>query len=97
MTEEEKNTFKFWRRFYLIVLIVAIIDICLCSCTNHEYCNRHFDTGIVERVEKSFAYHKKYKVCVKELNMSTLGKFDYYWFYTNDLLQVGDTIHIGKK
>lgn len=96
MTKEEKNAFRFWRRFYLIVLIVAIIVICLCSCTNHNYCNRHRENGVVEKVEKSDAY-AKYKVCVKERGKGTLTKYDYYWFYTNDLLQVGDTIHIGKK
>ena len=96
MTREEKNAYKFWRVFYLVVLIVAAIAICLCSCTDHRYCNRHFDTGVVERVEKSLAY-AKYKVCVKEPGMGTLTRFDYYWFYTNELLQVGDTVYIGKK
>lgn len=97
MTKDEKKAFRFWQRIYLIVLIVAIIAICLCSCTRHDYCNRHFETGVVEQVERSHAYEKKYKVCVKERGMSIVTKFDYYWFYTNDLLQVGDTVHIGKK
>lgn len=76
--------------------VLCILLLTFCSCTNHEHCNIHFEAGVVERVEKSHAY-TKYKVCVKERGMITLTKFDYYWFYTNDLLQVGDTIHIGKK
>lgn len=97
MTKDEKKAFRFCRRIYLIVLIVAIVAIYLCSCTKHDYCNKHFETGVVEQVERSHAYAKKYKVCVKERSMSVASKFNYYWLYTDDLLQVGDTIHIGKN
>lgn len=76
-------------------LIIAIIAICLCSCTNHDYCNRHFENGVVERVERSYAY-AKFKVLVRERGRDASNIF-YYYFYTNDTLQVGDTVYIGKK
>lgn len=36
MTEDEKYAFRFWRRFYLVVLVLAIIAIILCSCDKYE-------------------------------------------------------------
>ena len=36
MTEDEKYAFRFWRRFYLVVLVFAIIAILLCSCDKYE-------------------------------------------------------------
>lgn len=36
MTEDEKYAFRFWRRFYLVVLVLAIIAVVLCSCDKYE-------------------------------------------------------------
>lgn len=93
MTKEEKNAFRFWRKFYLIVLIVAIIAICLCSCDEVA------QDGIVSTVEEASTLedYYKYKVQVKKfIATPAIDGGNYYWFWTNDTLMVGDTIHIGK-
>ena len=71
-----------------------MVILCLCSCTGHDYCNRHFENGVVEQVEKSYGY-TKFKVLVREKGKGN-SNIGYYYFYTDDTLQIGDTIHIGK-
>lgn len=48
-------------------------------------------------VESSIANSYKYKVQVKKfVSVAPVNGGNCYWFWTNDTLMVGDTIHIGK-
>lgn len=51
MTEDEKYAFRFWRRFYLAVLVIAIIAIVLCSCDNERRDNIISETHLYRVIE----------------------------------------------
>ena len=62
-------------------------------------CGEVAQDGIVSTVQKTHSIENnyKYKVQVKKfITSSPINGGDYYWFWTNDTLMVGDTIHIGK-
>jgi hypothetical protein len=68
--------------------------LCLCSCTEKA------QDGIVTRIlqnsdDNGSGY--SFSVQVQKFKAtSELNGDNYYWFLTNDTLQIGDTIHIGK-
>lgn len=61
-------------------------------------CSEIAQDGTVSAVEETNLNNDyKYKVYVKKFVTSALvNSGDYYWFWTNEILMVGDTIHIGK-
>lgn len=70
-----------------------MIMLCLCSCSEVA------QDGTVSTVKETYSIENnyKYKVQVKKfVSSAPINGGDYYWFWTNDTLQIGDTIHIGK-
>jgi len=60
-------------------------------------CYEAVQDGVVTTVESSIHYGHQYKVRVKKLKApSDAYGGEYYWLWTNEVLMVGDTIHIGK-
>jgi hypothetical protein len=62
-------------------------------------CNEIAQDGIVSTVKETSSIENKYKYKVqveKFVSSAPVNGGDYYWFWTNDTLMVGDTIHIGK-
>jgi len=73
--------------------LLFIVMLCLCSCSEVA------QDGIVSAVKEanSIENNYKYKVQVRKfVSSSLINGGDYYWFWTNETLQIGDTIHIGK-
>lgn len=68
--------------------------LCLCSCTEIA------QDGIVTRIlQGSDGGSSQYSFSVQVQKLKPTSDLDggkYYWFLTNDTLQIGDTIHIGK-
>lgn len=60
-------------------------------------CYEAVQDGVVTAVESSIHYGYQYKVRIKKLKSppEAYGG-DSYWLWTNEVLMVGDTIHIGK-
>ena len=65
-------------------------SILLCSC-QHNLIDR---PGIVEEVK--ILEHDKWKYIVTISGQDISTTTGRYWFYTNQLYQIGDTVYIGK-
>jgi hypothetical protein len=62
----------------------------LCSCDDY------YDTGVVTSVSRNTSAVKRtFQVQVKTSNKWVTTT--HFTYYTNDTLQVGDTIHIGMR
>ena len=76
----------------LLLLFIAML--CLCSCTEKA------QDGVVTRILQGYdgnSSEYNFSVQVRKFKAtSELNGGNYYWFLTNDTLQIGDTIHIGK-
>ena len=77
------------------VVCVALCILLLTFCS----CEEIAQDGTVSAVEEtnSIENNYRYKAEVKKFVTSApiIGG-DHYWFWTNDTLMVGDTVHIGK-
>jgi len=76
-----------------ICVALCILLLTFCSCDEVVL------DGTVSAVEEANSTENdyKYKVQVKKFVSSALiDGGNYYWFWTNDTLMVGDTVHIGK-
>lgn len=75
-----------------VCAVLCILLLTFCSCGEIA------QDGTVSAVEEaSSTDNYKYKVEVKKfVTSATINGGDYYWFWTNDTLMVGDTVHIGK-
>lgn len=72
----------------LLLLFMALL---LCSCDDTA------SDGVVISVERDNNYHHNFKVYIKRLDpLPVINGGEGYWLFTNDTLQVNDTIHIGK-
>lgn len=76
-----------------VALCIPLLAFCSCGEVAQD--------GTVSAVKEASSiennYNYKYKVEVKKFATSApINGGDYYWFWTNDTLMVGDTIHIGK-
>jgi hypothetical protein len=85
---------KKWSELKHTTRCVALCILLLAFCS----CGEIAQDGIVSAVEEaSSTDNYKYKVEVKKFVTSApINGGDYYWFWTNDTLMVGDTVHIGK-
>lgn len=93
MTDNEKKSFRFWRKIYLAIITSVIFCVPLCSC------EEIVSDGVVTTIDKE-EIHSNYTFRVRiKKNESVPEAFGggYYEVLTNDTLQVGDTIHIGLK
>lgn len=60
-------------------------------------CDDTASDGIVTSVKLCDEYDYTFKVYVNRLKcLAQTDGGQGYWFFTNDTLQIGDTIHIGK-
>lgn len=60
-------------------------------------CYEAVQDGVVTSVEADVNYGYQYKVKVKKLKVPDEAYGGpYYWLWTDEVLMVGDTIHIGK-
>jgi len=77
----------------LLLLFIAML--CICSCSTEKA-----QDGVVTRIlQNSDSNGSGYSFSVQVQKFkatSELNGGNYYWFLTNDTLQIGDTIHIGK-
>lgn len=73
--------------------ILGILLLIFCSC------EEIVQDGTVSAVQETYSIENnyKYKVKVKKfMSSAPINGGDFYWFWTNDTLMVGDTIYIGK-
>lgn len=73
------------------LLLLFMVMLCLCSCDDTA------SDGVVASVEQCDQYDYTFKVYVNRLKcLVQIDGGQGYWLFTNDTLQIGDTIHIGK-
>lgn len=60
-------------------------------------CDDTASDGVVASVKQCYEYDYTFKVYVNRLKpLESIDGGQGYWLFTNDTLQVGDIIHIGK-
>lgn len=77
------------------IVCVALCILLLTFCS----CGEVAQDGTVSAVKETSSIENKYKYKVqvkKFVSSAPINGGDYYWFWTNDTLMVGDTVHIGK-
>lgn len=77
------------------IVCVALCILLLTFCS----CGEVAQDGTVSAVKETSSIENKYKYKVqvkKFISSAPINGGDYYWFWTNDTLMVGDTVHIGK-
>lgn len=73
------------------LLLPFMVMLCLCSCDDTA------SDGVVASVKQCDKYDYTFKVYVNRLKpFPYIDGGQGYWLLTNDTLQIGDTIHIGK-
>ena len=73
------------------LLLLFVVMLCLCSCDDTA------SDGVVVSVGQDNNYHYNYKVYIQRLEpLPLIDGGQGYWLFTNETLQIGDTIHIGK-
>ena len=73
------------------LLLLFMATLCLCSCEDIA------SDGTVASVKQCDEYDYTFKVYVNRLKpLAYIDGGQGYWLFTNDSLQIGDTIHIGK-
>lgn len=73
------------------LLSLFMVMLCLCSCDDTA------SDGVVASVKQYDQYDYTFKVYIERFTcLPLIDGGQGYWLFTNDTLQIGDTIHIGK-